>query len=154
MLFESTLEHFRAHLTDLGWFDENRRHAPIRLIDAFPGEDEEVPLNTLAMSYGDSHQTLLEMGSNAENHMVAVYADFYGESASVTRHILGDLYSYVNQVPRIPVYDYSQEPAVLDFYALVVEESVEKTYPANKTTPWQKYWGILSLALEDDRHNG
>ena len=156
MVLESVLQWIKSDLTTRDWFDTGRQHLPITVIDVYPGqegEETEVPLNTMAFSLGDSFQNLLELGSKAETHVVPVYVDFYGESDALTRHVLGDIYLRLNKDPVIPVYDYSLATPVVDFHAMVVEESVEVSYPSRATNPWQKHWGIVSCLIEDDREN-
>ena len=131
----------------------NRTHTPINMIDAFPNVDFEPPKNTLAVSVGDSFQDLLELGSKGETHRAPIYFDFYGESDGVTRHLVGDIYLRLNRDPVIPIYDYDLATPAIDFYAQVVEESVEKTYPSRATNAWQKHWGIVTALIEDDREN-
>lgn len=158
MILESVLRQVKADLESRGWFDENRRHLPINVIDAYPGEnltdpDDEPPLNTLAFSYGDSFQRMLELGSNAETHTFPIYMDFYGESDAVTRHIIGDIYAFLGLNPLLPVYDYDMATPVEDFKLEIVEESISKTFPTNVTNVWQKHWGIVTFLGEEERAN-
>lgn len=158
MILESVLRQVKADLAVRGWFDAGRRHAPINVIDAYPGEDvvdpkDEPPLNTLAFSYGDSFQRMLEMGSNAETHTFPIYMDFYGESDAVTRHIVGDIYAFLNLNPLLSVFDYDLATPTEDFKLEVVEETVTKTFPTNVTNVWQKHWGIVSFLGEEERTN-
>lgn len=153
MVLESVLQHVKSYLIDEDWFQPGRKHLPINMIDAFPDEDSEPPKNTLAVSVGDSYQALLELGSKAETHVAPVYFDFYGQSDALTRHLIGDIYYRLNKDPVIPIYDYDQATPAIDFYALVVEESVEKSYPTRATNPWQKHWGIVTCLIEDEREN-
>lgn len=157
MILESVLRQVEADLAVRGWFNSGRQHAPVTVIDAYPGDGENVAepaLNTLAFSYGESFQRMLEMGSNAETHTFPIYIDFYGESDAVTRHIVGDIYAYLGLNPLIPVYDYDLATPAEDFKLEVVEESVAKSFPTNVTNPWQKHWGIVSFLVEEDRTNG
>ena len=154
MTLESVLRQIEADLTARGWFDSGRQHLPINVIDAYPGDqDQEVPLNTMAFSFGDSAQRMMELGSNAEFHVWPVYVDFYGQSDAVTRHILGDIYDFLGKNPVLPVYDYDMATPTVDFHLQVVEESVAKSYPTRATNPWQKHWGIVSFLVEDERTN-
>lgn len=156
MILESVLRQVEADLQAKGWFDSGRQHAPIVVIDAYPGDGEAVDepaLNTMAFSYGDSFQRMLEMGSNAETHTMPIYIDFYGESDAVTRHIIGDVYAFLGQNPLLPVYDYDLATPVEDFKLEIVEESVSKTFPTNVTNVWQKHWGIITFLAEEERTN-
>lgn len=150
MILESVLRQVEADLDSRGWFDANRQHEAITVIDAYPGNDE-VEINTMAFSFGDSTQRMLELGSNAETHTYPVYIDFYGESDALTRHVLGDIYDFFGKNPTLSVYDYDMATPAVDFTVEIVEESVAKTYPTQATNAWQKHWGILSFMVEDDR---
>ena len=152
MILESIIQYIKSDLSLRGWFDTNRQHAPIVIVDEYP-DNEEVQINTLAVSFGMSAQDRLELGSKAELHRWAIYVDFYAESDALGRHVIGDIYETINRDMAIPVYDYSLATPVQDFILDVVDESVEKSKPTNATNPWQRHWHILSFAVEDSRAN-
>lgn len=156
MVLESVLRHVEGYLDSLGWFDSGRQHQPIVVVDAYPGDGEdgaEVALNTMAFSYGDTYQTMVELGTNAETHTAPIYIDFYGESDGLTRHILGDIYAFLGLNPVLAVYDYDMATPTQDFTVEIVEESVSKGFPSRATNPWQKHWGIITMLVEDERAN-
>lgn len=153
MLHESMLQALKAELQAKGWLDSGRQHGPIKVIDEYPGDTDEVDLNTLAVSVGDSFQASLELGSKAETHLTAVYVDFYAEGDAVGRHVIGDLYAFVAANPRLPVYDYSLATPAVDFHVDVVPESAEKERVNRAVNTWQKHWYALAFQVEDVRTN-
>lgn len=153
MILESVLRAIEAELTTLGWFGSNRGHAPIKLIDAFPSESEEVDVNTIAFSYGDSYTELGELGSKMEEHYAPIFVDFFAESEALGRHVIGDIYAFLQTTPVIDIYDYDQVTPSVDFQAHVVEDSVRKRLPTRATNPWQKHWHILLFTIRDERAN-
>jgi hypothetical protein len=128
----------------------------IRVIDEYPSDPEnvEVPINTMAFSAGDSFQDMLELGSNGETHYSPIYIDFFAASDALMRHVMGDIYAWINENPVIPITDYSIATPAVDFYAILEEESVSKDRPARATNPWMKHWLMVSFILRDDRPNG
>lgn len=153
MIIESMFNLVKDALTDLGWFDSGRHHSPITMIDAYPGDNEEVAVNTLAVSTGDTFQSMLELGSNGEVHQMAIFYDFYGQNDSLSRHVIGDIYEILNLNPVVPIYDYRSATPYIDFYAEIVEESIEKVLPPRATNPWQKHWQMVGCVVTDDRAN-
>lgn len=165
LIHENILRQIREDLVDRGWrmIDDDGTtilnpsrdsHVPLRVIDEYPTEEtEEVPLNTIAVSLGDSFQDMLELGSRGEIHMTPVYADFFAENDSLMRHVAGDIYAWVNEHPVIGIWDFSLATPAVDFYVEVEEESPTKDRPARATNPWQKHWMTVSWVVRDERSN-
>lgn len=153
MVLESVLRQIEAALGALGWFDAGRQHLPITVIDEYPDIDVQVPLNTLAFSYGDSFNRLVELGALTTYHHAPIFIDFFAESDALSRHVSGDIYAWVNENPVIPVYDYDLATPVIDFYVEVLEESVEVQRPARATNPWLKHWSTVVFIVGDQRSN-
>lgn len=153
MILESILRGVESDLTTRGWFGAGRGHDPLKIIDAFPSETEEVAVNTIAFSFGDSFSDPLEMGSMAEEHYYDVFVDFFSESDALGRHVIGDVYEYIQKSRYLDIYDYDQVTPAVDFQVYVEPGTVEKRLPARATNPWQKHWHILSFRVMDDRSN-
>lgn len=153
MLLESYLQAIVADLQTKGWFDAGREHGDIQVVDEFPDDDQEVPINTLAFSYGDSFQLQVELGSRAEEHYSFMYVDFFAESDALGRHVIGDIYAFLAENPSIPVYDYDQATPSIEFYGVLEQESLEKRRPSRVVNPWQKHWHILVWRVLDMRAN-
>lgn len=153
MVLESIFRDVQAKLQALGWFDSNRQHQDITMVDEYPDTAVEVPINTLAVSYGSSFQSRLEMGSRSEVWRQIVYVDFFAESDALGRHLIGDIYAHVNEQMGFSVWNYSIATPVIDFYIEVMDESVETDRPTNVTNPWEKHWYMLAFTIEDQRSN-
>lgn len=153
MIHESIFRAVQGFLQVNNWLDPGRQHATITLVDEYPDDDAEVPLNTVAVSVGDSNQYLLELGSKAETHTTVVYVDFYADGESLGKHVIGDIYAFINENPVIAVYDWSLATPTTDFSVEVVEGSVEKSRPARAVNMWQRHWHSMSFLIRDDRTN-
>ena len=165
MLIENVLRYIMDHLENLGWAvtepdgvtvnPAQASYERIRIVDEYPNDPEtvEVPLNTLAFSAGDSFQDMFELGSNGETHFSPFYIDFFASNDALMRHVMGDIYAWVNSNPVITVWDFSLATPEVDFYAYLEEESVSKDRPSRATNPWMKHWLMVSFILRDDRPN-
>lgn len=163
MILENVLRQVMAYLASQSWAiiqpdttligPVDEAYEPIRIVDEYPDTEVEVPVNTLAFSAGDSTQDLMELGSNNEVHYSPIYIDFFASSDALMRHVMGDIYAWLNANPVIAIWDYSLATPEVDFYAHVEEESVSKDRPARAVNSWQKHWLMLSFILRDDRTN-
>lgn len=165
MILENVLRQIMAHLDSLDWAlltpegvtlnATQSSYDRIRIVDEYPNDIDtvEVPVNTLAFSGGDSFQDLLELGSNGEEHYTPIYIDFFAQSDGLMRHVMGDIYAWINSNPVIAITDYSLATPAVDFYAFVEEGSVSKDRPPRATNPWMKHWQIVSFVLRDVREN-
>lgn len=164
MILENVLRQVMAQLATSGWnlihpdgtlinSDPDAAYERIRIVDEYPDTEVEVPVNTLAFSAGDSTQDMLELGTNNETHYSPIYIDFFASSDALMRHVMGDIYAWLNANPVIAIWDYSLATPDVDFYAFLEEESVSKDRPARAVNSWQKHWLMLSFILRDDRTN-
>lgn len=153
MLLQSIFNFVRDELDILNWFDVRPSHSQVFMVDIYPEEEEQVLINTLAVSVGDTHYLQAELGSNAEEHHTPIYFDFYAQSDGIGRHMVGDIYSILMRNPVIPVYDLDLATPTIDFYVEVVEETVEKQRPLHATNAWQKHWNVVFCQVRDFRTN-
>lgn len=152
MIIESVVQAVTAELQTEGWFDAGRQHAALTIVDEFPQDTDEVATNTLAFSFETAVGRDAEMGSNAEEHTMNVFVDFFAESDALGRHVAGDIYAFFKETRHVPVYDYRLATPVVEFYA-EVDEDVEKRKPSRAVNPWQKHWHVVAVSLTDDRAN-
>lgn len=152
MLFDSMMNSIIDNLTGLGWFDGGRYHQPITVVDAYPDENTEPAINTLAFSVDIGVGDRMEMGSRGEIHVTTVFVDFFAESDALARHVIGDVYTHLKSNDTLPVYDYRQATPPIDFY-VEVEEGVDKRTPTRRVNPWQKHWAVCSFQVSDRRTN-
>lgn len=153
MVMESVLRLVQQSLDGDGWFDSGRNHQPITIVDEYPDTDTEVPINTLAFSFGDTYQRMVELGHRAELFHVPIYIDFFAESDGLSRHIIGDIYAWANENPVIPVWNFDMATPEVDFYIEIMEESVEVQRATRATHPWLKHWATLVFIVSDQREN-
>lgn len=151
MLLQAFYDAIKADLTARNWFDPNRQHSPIVMIDQYPRDDEPPAVNTLAISMGDAFHDRAEMGSLSVDHEAFMYADFYAESDALSRHVAGDIAAWLMDNPRVPVVDYEDPLRPIEFYAYVTEGTVDVTRPTTASNAWQKHWSIVSWSVEDLR---
>lgn len=151
MVLQSFYNAIQAELNSKGWFDPGRQHAPIVMVDQYPGVSEPPAVNTLAISLGDVLPSRAEMGSLLVRNESFMYADFYAENDALSRHLSGDIAAFLMATPVIAIHDYSAVGDPIDFYAEVSEDTVEISRPTTATNAWQKHWSIVSWAVEDER---
>lgn len=151
-------------LDALGWFDAGRNNAAINMIARAVPEDEEIPINTLALSPGDLDAEDWEMGSNLAEHTWIFYVDFYGENDSVATHMIGDVRDILagrmpdagRVRPHVPVYDYRDATPSVQFYCEIDEIIIDRAVDFPR--PWQKHWWVCRFMITDyygnDDYNG
>ena len=154
MVLESIVRNLSAHLTSLGWLATTRQHSPITIIDEYPDEtNEDVPINTLAFSYGDVTSDPLELGAFSEEIFSPIFIDFFAESDALGRHVIGDLHTHVKKQGQFTVYDYTQDPVTSEFVVFLVDDSITKRKPGRAVNSWQKNWHVLSFVVYEERSN-
>jgi len=154
LTIESVTKAIEAYLDGEGWFDIGREHLPVTLLDEFPGDNDEVALNTLAFSADGGSGVSAEMGSLAENHFMSLFVDFFAENDALGRHLIGDVYYFLKTNPALPVYDYTDTtPFPILFHVHVEEEDVDWRKPSRAVSAWQKHWFTCSFTIEDERAN-
>lgn len=142
-------------LTDLGWFSSGRQHAPIHF-RSFPlHEEEEVDINSLALSDEDLVVVEQELGSIFSEHDWQFYLDFYAEDNALGIHMAHDLEAILTgRFPsigrgesRFPVYDYTEATPSIFTYCEIEEVIVDRARGFPK--PWQKFWYVVSFSVLD-----
>lgn len=148
LIHESILQNIVTHLTSLGWFDVGRQHQPITVIDEYPDETGEVAYNTLAITMGDAGGITTELGNTAEDHEIIMFVDFFAESDSLGRHVIGDIYKYLrtNNIQQVRDYEAPLTPVI---FTVEVDDDVEKRRPSTVAYRWQKHWQICSFTVID-----
>jgi hypothetical protein len=152
-IHESILRDIEAHMTSLGWFDSGRRHGPIAIVDEYPDENAEVPINTISVSVGDVRSTQMELGSLAESISIPIFIDMFAESDGLGRHVIGDIASYVHTQGQFDVYDYNKASPTLEFVVQLVDGTIERRKPTRAVNSWQKHWYILVFMVTEERSN-
>ena len=153
MTLESVARNIETFLGTEGWFDAGRQHEPIKVIDEFPDDKDEVAVNTLAFSMGDSFSLPMELGSQAEHFSIPMFADFFAENDAMGRHLVGDIYTHVQTIKVFDVFDYDQATPTVEMKVAVREEVSEIRKPERAVNPWQKHWYVCAFMVEDERFN-
>lgn len=143
-------------LSDLGWFDAGRQHLPINVVAKEIEPDEEVPLNTLAITEAPTSDTEAELGSNFGEVRTTYYCDFYGENRTIAKMVAHDLRDAfkgrISTIGRsaavLPVYDYFVATPTIIFYCDLEDVTVDpaRGFPHS----WQKNWYVVRLDVVDN----
>lgn len=143
-------------LTDLGWFDTNRKHRPIRIIDRPNKWDDPIEFNSMVISLEDRDDSYGEMGSNYMIDTWTAYIDFYAESDPLGMQVQGDVRDILRgKIPSIgrtdscfDVYDYRMATPVA--FTTVQINNVVDDRARNFPNAWQAHWFVVRAELEDD----
>lgn len=151
MIFKSVMDAIVGELTSIGWFDSGRQHRSINVVDSFP--EGEVKMNTIAFSQQIGWGDPLELGSKAEDHVAAMFVDFFAESDSLGQHLIGDVYAFLREMPILSVYDYREDEPRTPAFSVEVQDDVEVRKPTSAANRWQKNWYVCAFGVEDYRSN-
>lgn len=143
-------------LADLGWFDSGRDHLPINPVASDIPADQEIPRNTLAVSWGDYAYTDIELGSTLAEHVHIGYVDFYAENDSVGSHMIHDVAAILagrltaigRNGPTLQVYDYTLTTPALLFTCTLEDIVVDKAQ--NFPRDWQRHWWACRFSVVDE----
>jgi hypothetical protein len=140
---------------DLGWFDVGRRHKPIVFTGAAVANDEEIALNTVALSDEDLSELDLELGSTGVETRWTYYVDFYAEDDSIGKHFIHDIRDILGgrmssigrDHPNVVVYDYRMATPGSMFVVQLENIEVDRAHDFPK--PWQKHWYACRFDVVD-----
>lgn len=142
-------------LDSLGWFDPNRDHAPINMVAKEVAFDEEIPLNTIAVSGETATLTDWEMGSGLQENRWIYYVDLYAEDDAIGTHLIydvrdilaGKMSSIGRTAPTLTVWDYTLATPVSIFECEFASITVDRSH--NSAKPFMKFWYSVQLAVLD-----
>lgn len=156
MVFESFGWMLKDALTQLGWFEPGRSHAPINWRTSVVPEAEELPINTLAVSSEDSRHTDMEIGSGLSEDRSVIICDFYAQSDALGRHLAGDVRDILRgKMPPIRedssfmVYDWRDEPPSPLFYADIEGVMLDRAHGFD--APFRRHWFSVLAQLVEER---
>jgi len=152
MILESILRAIEADLTTRGWFSPGE-FAPITIIDEYPDDNDEVAINTIAFSIGDSATIPMELGAKSEEISFPIYVDMFAESDGLGRQVVGDVYGYVMKNQRFSIYDYREATPTEEFVVQYMDRSAGTSKPDRAVNAWQKHWYVCAFAVVDERSN-
>lgn len=156
LIRESLYQLLNDNLSSLGWFNSGRYHGAISFNSEPVSIQDEIPLNTLALSDDEMDDEFLEMGSNLSENSWTFYVDFYAESDALGLHLIRDIRDilggrYGSSLSRdrsaFPVYDYRQATPSVAFYCDIENVFVDKALAFQK--PWQKHWYSCQFQVID-----
>lgn len=155
LIKDSLYNMIHASLDDLGWFDTGRGHQAIAMRATKVENEEEIPLNTLAVCDEDFGSFDTEMGSKMADHSWTFYADFYAENEAVGLHMIRDIKDILEgrmsaisrSRPTLDVYDYTQATPTAIFTCQIEDVLVDRAHDFPK--PWQKFWFACRFSIED-----
>lgn len=167
MLIESFYQMLRSNLTTLGWFNPGRQHEPINMTPIPMPRGQEIPPNTLTVTWEDIDSTEAEMGSNAAELTHTAYVDFYAEPAppdgnggealgkqmigDVRAIILGEMPSIGRDANVLQVLNYSLATPT---YMFTVEFDIERTRSSkvhHYDQPWERWWYSCIVEVIEER---
>lgn len=146
-------------IEDLGWLDSGRGHQPVDLRAYAVPLDEEIQLNTLALSDELLVESDDELGSVFAEHRWTFYVDFYAENEAIGTHMIHDVRSVVGGRmasigrgdPSFVVYDYTQATPPELFTCEIEDVRVDRARDFPK--PWQRYWFVCRFDVVDHYAN-
>lgn len=156
LLRDSFRNMIEAGLSEIGWFDIDRQHRPVRLVAAPANWDEPIEPNLIAVSTTDTEDFELELGSDAARTVIPFFIDVYAEDEAVGESLSGDIRDIVRgRYPSIgrvratfDIYDYRQATATPIGYCLINDVNrnrqatrVERAYLSN--------WFTVTCNVED-----
>lgn len=149
--FESSI---RNSLTTLGWFDNNRRHAPVTLVAEQLDPHNELSPNIIGIAFDDMIFDEIEVGSSFSENQWSVYIDIFAESESVGLHLAGDIFdilrgkfSVLGDTDILRVYDLTQATPDQLFYCLLENSDIARVKGWSK--PHTKYWWTVYCEIHD-----
>ena len=154
MVFESFAYMLKDGLTQLGWFEPGRSHAPLNWRTSIVPEAEEMPINTLAVASEDVTSDDGEIGSNMSEDRFIVIVDFYAESDALGRHVSGDIRDLlrgkmppISEDPVFAVYDFREEPPVPFSWVDIDRVTLDRSHGFD--APFRRHWfSILAQLVE------
>lgn len=152
---DSLFNMIEAALEDLGWFDTGRQHAPITFRSYPYDEEEQVAVNSLALSDEDLVVLEQELGSIFAEHDWQFFIDFYAEDNALGVHMAHDLEAILagrmpsigRASPNFPVYDYTLATPEVIAWCEIEDVVVDRARGFPK--PWQKFWYVVSFNVLD-----
>jgi hypothetical protein len=142
-------------LDALGWLDPGRPHEPLHLRPKPVPLDEEIQLNTLALSDENITERDEELGSLLAEHRQTFYVDFFAENESIGKHLINDIRAIIGgrfgsvgrTRPAFSVYDYTQATPTALFDCELEDIVVDRARDFPK--PWQRFWYVCRFDVVD-----
>lgn len=155
LIADSLYTMVRDALEDLGWFAAGRQHQAINMRPESVPENEQIPLNTLAVSQLDVSDLEAELGSNLTEDRWTFYVDFFAENDVVGKHLIHDVRDILRgkypsigrSAPILRVYDYTQATPPVLFTVEIENVVVDQAHDFPQS--WRRYWYMARCELVD-----
>jgi hypothetical protein len=155
LIRESIYQTLYQALADLGWFDSGRRHKPITFPGVTETNENEIPINRIALNDEDMFGFDLEFGSTATETRWTYWVDFYAENDSLGKHVIYDvrdiLGGRMSTIGRshssVVVWDYTLATPAPIFKVGVEDIVVDRAHDFPK--PYQKHWYACRFTIVD-----
>jgi len=139
-----------------GWTSTNRRHKPFEFIPQPKDWDEEVPLNSIAITAEDVRDEEAEMGSALTEDTWTFYVDVYAEGDAVGTDITHDIRDMLRGKMQadgygrtaFPVWDYRLATPVIIFTCDI--ENVVSDRARNFPQAWRRFWFSIRCDVVDN----
>ena len=155
LINDNLISFVRDGLTDLGWFETDRHHKPVSVINEGLNWEEEAEPNIVAVTAEHVQEFEAEMGSNLADHTWQFYVDVYGESESVALHLATDIRDMLSgrmssigyTKPSLNVYDRTQATPPLIFTCDI--EDIEMDKSRFEAKPFRYSWWVIAFTISD-----
>lgn len=155
LIRESIYRELYRALQARGWFATGRKHKTITFPGVTETNENEIPLNRLALVDEDMVEFEYEMGSNAVQTSWTFWVDFYAENESLGKDVINDvrdilagrMSSIDRAAPIIQVYDYTLATPAPIFKVEIEDIVVDRAKDFPK--PYQKFWYACRFTVSD-----
>lgn len=155
LIHDSLWNMITTSLDELGWLDSGRDHMPIILRASPVPLDEEIRLNTIALSDENIVERDDELGSLMAEHRQTYYVDFFAENEAIGKHLINDIRAIIagrfttigRSRPEFAVYDYTQATPPVIFHCELEDVVVDRARDFPK--PWQRFWYVCRFDVVD-----
>jgi hypothetical protein len=151
----SLYNYVKDGVTARGWTNTGRRHTPFHFIPQPQEWDQEVPLNSIAVSAEDVFDQEAEMGSQLTDDTWTYYVDIYAEGEAVGQDVAHDVRDMLRgKLPSIdmgvqsfPVWDYRMPTPVMLFTCEI--SNVISDRARNFPQAWRRFWFSVRCDITD-----
>lgn len=155
LIRESLYQTVKESLIDLDWLNPTNPISPIQFVPRPQNQNEQIEINTLALSDENETGIELELGSQLTEHRWQMYLDFFAEDDSIGLHLIRDIkdvlegrMTFIGRYdPSFQVYDYRQATPPLIFTCQIENVSVDKAHGFLK--PWLEHWYACAFTVVD-----
>lgn len=142
-------------LSALGWFDPDRAHKPIKMVDKTPFWGDPVAPNTVAIDFVGSDPYDAEVGSRLTSDVIVCYVDIYAQDDSLGMHLANDVRDWLRgrlQVNPVgvthPIYDYREPTPPILGYMDIRNVGALRNVAMNDEV-WVRHWFRVRCEITD-----